>query len=125
MVSPESSKNEEGGDELYVSSEAVTVCPMSDPKSVSEAITICPMADPKSDMDSQEGESNSSRSGVEAAKLCHMQSYDTSKASLEEMEIKEGLSTNSVAQQEEIVTISQLRPSRLYKFDLRVQGTQQ
>ena len=58
-------------------SEAIAVCPLVDPKSVSEATPVCPRADPNSDMDSQEGESNSSRNGVEAATLCHMQSYDT------------------------------------------------
>ena len=63
---------------------------------------------------------------VEAAKFCHTQSRESPMQNLGEKETQgDRWNGNSSSQDgnEEIVTVSQLRPSRLYKFDVFVHCT--
>ena len=62
---------------------------------------------------------------MEVAKHSHIQSSDSSNETLRDEDIEESLisaNRGTKQDQEEIVTVSQLRPSRLYKLNVRVQG---
>ena len=120
--------SEEEGTGQGVSIEATTVCSMHDPEPV--AILSEPAMTDTTECEylqnvSREGDSTRLKCCMEAAKHSHIQSCDSSNETVRDEDIEESLigTNRGIKQdQEEIVTVSQLRPSRLYKLNVHVQG---